>query len=121
MWGIPYKVVTKKLNRCPPGTLAASRELELAEQLFPRSPETRWEEIDTSGPRGLPIPLPTAKDKRSFVLSELLTAARRLPGEKAPGPDVVPNEVLKNFIREDPEALLSFYNVCWGRAAFPKI
>lgn len=43
----------------------------------------------------------------------------RLPGGKAPGPDCVHNDVLKVFMKEDPDALLAFFNLCWGGSAFP--
>lgn len=29
------------------------------------------------------------------------------------------NEVLKVFVKEDPEALLALFNLCWGNSAFP--
>lgn len=35
VWGFPYKLMVKKLNRCSPGAYTANRELELATQLFP--------------------------------------------------------------------------------------
>lgn len=52
-------------------------------------------------------------------MAELLKAGRRLPGSKAPGPDLVPNEIKKIFLREDPKAILSLFNVCWENA-FPR-
>lgn len=119
MWRLPYKLVTKKLNRCPPGTLTAGRKLDLAAQPFPRCPETKWEEVDTYDPRGLPANRSTAEDRRLFTMAELLKAGKRLPGDKTPGLDLMPNEILKIFLREDPEALLSLFNANWEKAAFP--
>lgn len=120
VWGLPYKIVAKKLNRCPPGAYTAGRELEIAAELFPRRPETTWRNIETSGPRGLPPVRPTEDDMRPFEMAELLKAGRRLPGGKAPGPDAVPNEVIRIFLREDPHSLLTLFNICWRRAEFPK-
>jgi len=39
-WGIPYKMVMKKLNRQPLGAAARGRELDIAQNLFPEYPLT---------------------------------------------------------------------------------
>lgn len=119
VWGLPYKIVAKKLNRCPPGVLPRGRELELAAQLFPRSPETTWTEIAVTGPRGLPIAVPTEKVV-PFTLVELVQAGGRHLGGKIPGPDAVLNKILKIFLKEDPEIPLSLFNVCWRGVTFSK-
>lgn len=72
-----------------------------------------------TGPRGFPIPLPTGTQAAQFDRMELLLAARRLPGGKAPGPDYVHNEVLKVFVKENPDALLGLLNLCWNTSTFP--
>lgn len=51
---------------------------------------------------------------------ERVPAGGRLPWDKAPGPDTVLNEILKIFLKEDPEALLSPFNVYWRGATFLK-
>lgn len=41
-WGLLYKIVTKKLNRRPPGALTTGRKVELAAELFPRLVGKGW-------------------------------------------------------------------------------
>jgi len=42
LWGVPYKVVTRKIGRQPPGAAARGREMEVARELFPNHPPTGW-------------------------------------------------------------------------------
>lgn len=119
VWGTPYRLVTKKLTRHPRDAHTRGRELEIAEHLFPRTAVTTWEEIPMTGPRGFPILLSAGAHMLPFDAAELARAAKKLPGGKAPGPDFVHNEVLRVFAREDPEALLALYNLCWGASVFP--
>lgn len=50
-WVVPYRVVTKRLNRKPPGVAARRRELEIADTLFPTMPVVNWGDVElTSGP-----------------------------------------------------------------------
>lgn len=119
VWGLPYRLVTKKLARGPADAYTRGKEVEIAKHLFPASTTTEWGEIALTGPRRLPSPYSGEAYTRPFNTIELTRAAMRLPCGKAPGPDLVHNEVLKIFVREDPEALLALYNLCWGAAAFP--
>lgn len=57
VWGMLYKIVDKKLNRCLPGTLMVGKEVELADKLFPRCPNVRWDEVPVTGPKGFPADL----------------------------------------------------------------
>lgn len=41
-WGLPYKVVTKKIGSHPSGSESKGRELEIAEHLFPTLPLFDW-------------------------------------------------------------------------------
>lgn len=120
VWGLPYKIVMKKLNRSQVGALTAGREMDIAAELFPRRPKVKWEEVPITDARGVPIPLPANEDTRPFTLAELHKAGSSLPSGKAPGPDSVPNEVLRIFLRENPSALLALFNLCWRVAVFPK-
>lgn len=45
-WGVPYRIVTKKLNRQPPGIVARGRELMIADTLFPTRPTIDWSDVD---------------------------------------------------------------------------
>ena len=53
-------------------------------------------------------------------MSELKLAAKRLDPGKAPGPDKIPNEVLRAIIREKPQLILDLLNTCLERGHFPK-
>jgi len=115
-WGIPYKVVTKKLGRQPPGAAACGRELAVARELFPNHPPTVWsDEVlreSTSVSR-------SDESERPLTVDELKRAARRLPSGKAPGPDLIPNEILALLASTSPEILLNIYNKCWIEGIFP--
>lgn len=119
VWGLPYRLVTKKLARHPKGVYTKGREKEIARHLFPRAPATRWEDIALTDPRGFPISRIDGEHTRPLDADELLRAAKKLPSGKAPGPDNIHNEVLKIFAKEDPEALLALFDLCWRNAAFP--
>lgn len=119
VWGMPFRLVMKKLARGPRDAYTRGKEEEIAEHLFPGAATTDWNEIALTGPHGFPIPLLDEVHTRPFDEAELARAAKRLPGGKAPGPDMIHNEVLKIFIREDPEAMLALFNRCKGALAFP--
>ena len=55
-----------------------------------------------------------------FQMTELKLAAKRLVPGKAPGPDGIPNEVLRAIIREKPQLILDLLNTCLERGHFPK-
>ena len=55
-----------------------------------------------------------------FQMSVHNLAAKRLNSGKAPGPDAIPNEVLRAIIREKPQLILDLLNTCLGRGHFPK-
>jgi len=41
-WGLPYKVVMKKIGRRRPGLEASGREKAIADHMFPAHPATDW-------------------------------------------------------------------------------
>ena len=53
-------------------------------------------------------------------MSELKLAAKRLDSGKAPGPDGIPNEVLRATIREKPQLILDLLNTYLEIGHFPK-
>lgn len=112
-WGLPYRLVMKKLNTNPPGVEARGREEIIADYLFPTYPVIDW---DT-------IPLETSTDEEEtleeFTAEELASAARKLPSGKASGPDGIPNEVLAVVAKVRPQTLLAAFNVCLRQATFP--
>lgn len=110
-WGLPYKIVAKKLNRKPPGVEAREREMQIAAYLFPEVSLIDWQVM----PMGASDVRPLAEQTEApapFTTSELELAAKRLPSGKALGSDNVTNEVIKIFIRKDPDGFLHLLNVC---------
>jgi len=111
-WGLPYRVVTKKIGRRRPGIEARGREDSIANHLFPEPPATEW---------SLEPPLiddPGDPQAHRFTLEELREACTRLPAAKATGPDGIPNEVLLRVSKTAPQALLNTYNCCLFRNEF---
>lgn len=110
-WGIPYKVVMKKLGCQPPGAAVSGREVEISGR---SCYELEW------------LCCPSWRRRRSafnsyhasFTSDELERAARRLPGEKAPGPDCISNEVLAVVARRKSELFLIVYNKCLMQGVF---
>lgn len=54
-----------------------------------------------------------------FTAEELLQAADKLPSGKAPGPDCVPNEVIRLAARRSPDTFLIAFNACLVQRVFP--
>jgi len=54
-----------------------------------------------------------------FSPEELNEAGRCLPKGKAPGPDVVPDEILRTIVKARPTLLLLTYNQCLRNGTFP--
>jgi hypothetical protein len=91
-WGLPYKLVTKKLVGRRPilGLSAPGRAEYIIDALFPRETATVW---------------PPCTE--SYVFPEVTCAEieehrKRIPNGKAPGPDGVPDLVIKEVARANP-------------------
>jgi len=110
-WGLPYKIVTKKITAFPAGLEAKGRERSIAEKLFPAHPRTDWNRIPYEVEFGALEPL---------TREELRLAAKRLPAGKASGPDGVPNELLVQVAHLRPDVLLDVFNSCFGQSYFPR-
>ncbi|KAL4121042.1 hypothetical protein QTP88_013627 [Uroleucon formosanum] len=108
-WGLPYRVVMKKLGaktRLPEG-----QELDIANALFPSRPEVTWSVGAAPAHPDLQAEL--------FSMDELSLMASRLPGGKVPGPDYIPNEVVAELARARPAMLLDLFNKCLVMGIFP--
>ena len=110
-WGLPYKMVTGKLKSYAPipELRNPERAQAIVHALFPDHPplpEEEWWEAPEETPE--------------FSLQELDRAIKRLPSGKAPGPDMVPNEILRLAYKIDPMALLDMYNRCLRSGVFPR-
>lgn len=110
-WGLPFKIVTKKLasGHQIPGLSCPERMSRIVEELFPKH-ERRPERATPDGN----IP------EESFNIEELKEAAKRLKKGKAPGPDNIPNEIIVQVIEVWPELLLETYNACLRKGMFPR-
>lgn len=112
-WGDAYKIVMAKLksgaaviDRSP---AAMSR---IVQGLFPQHGVTRWPPTPYRD-MGL-----TAEESR-ITNEELIKAAAALKVNKAPGPDGIPNQVLKLAIEENPDMFRSVLQNCLDDGVFP--
>ena len=110
-WGLAYKIVTKKLvgRQQIPGLSCPKRKNQIVKALFPTHEQR---------PRKI---LQNQCDKiEPFSCSELQEAGKRLQPRKAPGPDNIPNEILKVVLEVWPVLLLEMYNNCLQNGIFHK-
>ena len=108
VWGLPYRIVTGKLGSRLP-TLPPDILEEEVTRLFPGRPERPREEYNIA-----------EGDFQDFSMEELATAVERLAPGKAPGPDGVPPEVVKLFIRRHPALFLGLVNGLLKEGEFPR-
>lgn len=108
-WGVPYKIVSKKLigRQSIPGIKLPGRLDMIIHHLFPRSQPPTYPVIDLDVTSVCP-----------FTMEELKEAGRSLPTGKAPGPDGVPDEILRNIIKIRPDLLLPTFNECLTAGKF---
>ncbi|CAI6376028.1 unnamed protein product [Macrosiphum euphorbiae] len=52
------------------------------------------------------------QESNLFTMEEIVEAGRSLPRAKAPGPDGVPDEVLRVIVQIRPDLLLNTFNEC---------
>jgi hypothetical protein len=104
-WGDGYKIATGKIRRdIPPST---TETWDAVRKLFPQGRPPVW-----TSPREEEVP--------AFTVEELQAAAKRLRPKKAPGPDGIPPEVVKNLVDEVPEVILEVMNDCLRTRTFPR-
>ncbi|VVC33691.1 Reverse transcriptase domain [Cinara cedri] len=118
-WGLPYRVVTKKIRR-QPGLEARGRELGIADQLFPLNHVVDWSRVDLTTLRGDSASV-TSHPSDWFSEEEFRSAICRIPSGKAPGPDGIPNEVLRQVSCLKPSLLQGVFNLCLRSKVFPSI
>lgn len=119
-WGIPYRLVTKRLGRRSPA-MDQTLRLSVARGLFPSSPRIDWESIPASGGvTALPVILPvTPPGTPLFTADEVAMVVNKLPLGKAPGPDLIPNEIIKATFKRYPKVFADCYNACLLEGTFP--
>jgi len=125
-WGKPYKIVMGKLGSRNRGADSKGREAEIADFLFPAAPVTNWSEAPSPAVHNIFEAFDPDLNTLDFTMviprftaDELTRAVRRLSPRKAPGPNGLPNEVLKMFAVSRPQAALRIYNDCLTALTFP--
>jgi len=108
-WGLPYRLVVKKLvgRRPIPGLKLPGRLDAIVNHLFPVSRPPEYPEISSS-----------MQELNLFTMEEIAEAGRSLPRSKAPGPDCVPDEVLRVIVQIRPDLLLNTFNECVKTGVF---
>lgn len=110
-WGLPYKIVTKKLlgRQQIPGLSCPTRMSTIVTALFPtHERRTRIERQDVNTPVQTEL----------FEIGELLEAGTQLQSGKSPGPDNIPNEIIRVVMEVWPELLLETFNSCLNKGVF---
>ncbi|KAL4147794.1 hypothetical protein QTP88_002143 [Uroleucon formosanum] len=54
-----------------------------------------------------------------FSTDDVARAVSKIPSGKAPGPDLVPNELIKLAFKKFPQMIVGCYNACLEKAEFP--
>lgn len=109
IWGKGYQIVTGKFCQKPRTRLGKEETIAQVDRLFPKHPINRWQEI-----------LITENEVQPFETAELQLAAARMKAKKAPGPNSIPPEVLKEVATKNPDVVLSVMNRCLNEGEFPK-
>lgn len=110
IWGRPYMIVMKRLgNRKPVIGIKLPRHLDnIVHTLFPPA-------LPGTALVGIPIPA----EFPEITAEEVRFAARALPNGKTPGPDGIPNEILKAAALQDPQRFANTFNSCLAKAHYP--
>ncbi|KAL4100866.1 hypothetical protein QTP88_020895 [Uroleucon formosanum] len=113
-WGLPYKLIMGKLTRPPPipELNTPGRLQRIVDGLFPQHPIRSDSEVLPATDNYGDIPL--------IDRAELISAARSLKNNISPGPDCIPNEVIKMIASLNPDLLAGVYNTCLLSGVFPK-
>lgn len=113
-WGDAYRVVMAKIKgpttpaeRCP------DKLKSIVEGLFPKHDPTTWPPTPYGEEEGN-----NAEDQR-ISNDELVEAAKNLKANKAPGPDGIPNVVLRAAIQAFPDMFRTALQKCLEEGSFP--
>ncbi|CAB0030692.1 unnamed protein product [Trichogramma brassicae] len=111
-WGRPYKIVMNKLqNQATQSPTDLPLVTQIVRTLFPSDAiGTGLLRIEgRENPRRVP----------PVTMEEFRRAMSRIRDAAAPGPDGVPNKVLKLAMQARPELFLDVYNACLTEGVFP--
>lgn len=108
-WGIPFKLVTKNLvGRRPITGLTIPGRLELiVDTLFPSQQAPEW------------FTMAETEEFPWITDVELKQIGSSLPQNKAPGPDGIPDAIVKHIIGAKPELIIGTLNKCLQEGHFP--
>ena len=109
-WGLAYKIATRKLvsRQKVPGLDNQQWVREIIRALFPLEgawARKEWKDV-------------VVHEEDLFTLEELKPAGAKLKTGKAPGPDGIPNEILRKIVEVYPRMLLDTFNACLQEGAF---
>lgn len=109
LWGNGFKIAMKHLKKpFLPYTLPKEKILEIVDTLFPDN--------DDSWNRGSLI-----RGVEPFTYGELETAIKNMKNGKAPGPDRIPPEAIKELVEHEPNLVLRILNDLLRKQEFPKL
>lgn len=109
-WGLPYRLVMKRLTcrRPIPGLSLPGRLQEIIHGLFPSRQFVDWQIPDDH------------VDAEEVTATELVELAHALPPGKAPGPDGIPDMVVKAVLLRKTADVASVLNNCLRTGCFPR-
>lgn len=108
IWGRAFQIVRRRYGVKHTGQMTDEEMLTQARKLFPEREEIRW--------RCTPV-----QEVEPFTGEELRRACTHLKSGKAPGPDGLPNEVVKRALLEQEEYCLRVFNRHIGEGTFPRV
>lgn len=106
IWGLAYKILTKKIGKKSPSLPPHIRESAI-NKLFPNHPVVQWNYSGDRGPR--------------ITMDEMLEALLMAKINKAPGPDGIPTKLIKEVILTNTDLVLKVLNSLIEMGEFPKI
>lgn len=111
-FGLAYKLVRKKL-KClsTPSPMEATALSKIVTHLFPEQRAPTWNNQRLEETFNFP----------EVTLPEIQEAVSRFEDKKAPGPDGIPNLVLKEAVKCSPYQILRLVNSCLKYGSFPPI
>lgn len=109
VWGEGFRIMQNSLNiKAPRVDLDLQKRTEVARTLFPVKPVEAWEARDSDNP----VQIST---------EEVIAAANKLKSKKAPGPDGIPVEIIKDLVEERAVLVRSVFNDLLDSQKFPAI
>lgn len=117
-FGVPYRLVTKRLGRRPP-VMDDQLVCHIARGFFPTLPTVNWDWIPLEPRFSIELDAWPEDEDSTPLFTKLLRALEKLPLGKAPGPDHVPNDVIKLAVRRSPRIFLDAFDTYLARREFP--